>query len=461
MGDTELGYSFEDGVYRIPAGGAVHIDFYDHILEELGDEAEELIQASITGATRFDKFPVLTLEPPFRWATDDELPISMEVQYRHFVVRRGCGDLAVACNETRGLQVIPIDTQELPLAAWTNIEVFVESPAQRPIDDAYYLDPGPLDHRQSADLIWTGEEMIVWGGKQTLEGLPTLVDGAAFNPETNIWRRLAGFPLQGPKATRAIWADNEMLVVTGEAVFGYQPDTDSWRVATDGITPSEFHDRMLFAGGTLYVWISNEIRALDVVSGEWRAMPGPDPHAAQGGPYFSTFRSVGSEVLAIIVPGGRCSGKDYWRLVEYEWIAVPDVSLASGDYADCSLANQAAGAGSELVVWEEVDHPSVAYSTDEQRWREVAEIPLGGAEGPSGPVPMDSHRFMVPNGDVGAVFDANTETWTRVEFPGRGGDDQIIWTGTEFLSWGIRDFQTFDAWRWSPGAVLIGGDDVS
>ncbi len=450
MGDTELGYSFEDGVYRIPAGGAVHIDFYDHILEELGDRPGEVIQTSITGTTRFDQFPVLTLEHPFRWAADDELPLSMEVQYRHFVVRRGCGELAIACSETRGLQVIPIDTQDLPVEAWSNIEVFVESPAQRPVDDAYYLDPGPLDHRQSADLIWTGEEMIVWGGKQTLEGFPTLVDGAAFNPETNTWRRLAGFPLQGPKATRAIWADDEMLVVTGEAVFGYKPDTDSWKVIGEGITPPEFHDRMLFSDGTLYVWIGKEIRALDVASGEWRAVPGPEPDGAQGPPYFSTLRHVGSDVFAIIVPDGRCSGKDYWRLVEPEWVAVPDVSLASGDYADCSLANQAAAAGNELVIWEEEGHPAMAYSTDTQQWSEVPTIPLGGAEGPSGPVPMDARRFLVPNGDAGAIFDATTETWTAVHFPGRGGDFQIIWTGTEFLSWGLRDLQTFDAWRWTP-----------
>jgi hypothetical protein len=35
----------------------------------------------------------------------------------------------------------------------------------------------------------------------------------------------------------------------------------------------------------------------------------------------------------------------------------------------------------------------------------------------------------------------------------------MIWTGEEILAWGI--WETFDAWRWTPGQTVIGGDDVS
>ncbi len=461
-GDTELSYSFEDGKYRIPAGGAAYIEFYDHILGELGADAEETIRSSITGTTRLDLFPVLHVSPPFRWAEDFELPAAMEIAYHSFTVRRGCGDLAAACSETRAVQVIPIDTQTLPIEAWANLEVHVESPAPRPISDPYYLDPGPLSDRQDVDLVWTGDEMIVWGGTTGLGVLPTEGLGAALDPETNEWRLLASLSWDQVRPTRAIWGEGEMLVVSAESVFGYDPVADAWRTIADGVVPPDTHDRMLFLDGVLYTWIGNhEIRALDIAAAEWRVIPAPEPNGAQAGPYFNALRGVGSEVFAIIVPGSRGFGKDYWRLEGDEWVALPDVSLEIDDYADSSLANQAAGSGGELVIWEEAGHPVMVYSSDTDEWRELPTIPLAGAEGPSGPVPMSSEHFMVPRWGKGAVFDATTETWTSVQFPGRGHDSEVIWTGTEFLSWGLRDFETFDAWRWNPGQAIIGGDDAS
>ncbi len=448
IGDTDLGYSFEDGVYRIPAGGAVNIDFYDHILEELGDGAGDVIQNSITGTTRFDQFPVLTLEPPFRWATDEELPLHMEVSYRHFVVRRGCGELAIVCSQTGSVQVIPIDTQYLPIGAWDNIEVFVESPGPRPITNPNYLDPGPLSQRLAADLMWTGEEMIVWGGQQTLESFPPLVDGAAFNPETNTWRMLAESPLQGPKATRAIWAGDEMLVLSSDGVFGYEPRTDSWRtVSSESMVRNVSPGRVIYVDGIIYVWDgAADFHVLEVATGEWSAFSAPDSSPTHGDEYFGVLRAVEEDVIAIVVSGGRCFGMEFLnflKVVGTQWDALPAPSELS-----CSLANQTAAAGDSLIVWEEQGHTSFGFSPVDGAWRPIPAIPLGGMEGPSGPVPMDDDRFMVPRWGEGAIFDATTETWTLVRFPGQGYDAEIIWTGEEFLAWGT--WETFDAWRWTP-----------
>jgi hypothetical protein len=352
--------------------------------------------------------------------------------------------------------VIPIDTQELPAEAWQNLEVFIESPALRPVADPYYLDPGPLSHRQSADLIWTGEEMIVWGGKTMLEGLPTLVDGAAFDPVTDEWRMIAPFPLEGPRASRAILGDGEMLVVNHENVFGYNYETDSWRVIADGMAPSESHDQMLFVNGRLFVWIgTHEIRELTLATGEWRVIPAPEPGGSQGGPYFNVLRSVNGEIFALILPGGRCFGKDLWQLSDDDWLSLPEPS----DAGNCSLANQVAAAGGELVVWDEEGHPVVAYSNDIGEWRELPTVPLGGAEGASGPIPMDDDHFTAPNGGEGAIFDAMAGAWTPFQFPGIAYDQNTIWTGTEFLSWGLRD-QTFDAWRFTPPSGFAIGDNT-
>lgn len=59
----------------------------------------------------------------------------------------------------------------------------------RPVLDA------PIPVRWNPSAVWTGEEVIVWGG----EGR---VDGAAYDPVTNSWRRIANAPIED---TRIRW----------------------------------------------------------------------------------------------------------------------------------------------------------------------------------------------------------------------------------------------------------------
>ena len=42
--------------------------------------------------------------------------------------------------------------------------------------------------RTSAVCVWTGKEMLIWGGSGT--GYPPLYDGAAYDPEKKSWRKL-------------------------------------------------------------------------------------------------------------------------------------------------------------------------------------------------------------------------------------------------------------------------------
>lgn len=57
---------------------------------------------------------------------------------------------------------------------------------------------GPLAAREQHVAVWTGEEMVVWGGALTGEPstLPPLADdGAAYDPAAGAWRALAPSPL--------------------------------------------------------------------------------------------------------------------------------------------------------------------------------------------------------------------------------------------------------------------------
>ena len=99
-------YSYQEGYYTIPAAGyLVEIAFQDRVLNVLGPDAEEVIRSSIRGSSEFG-FPVLRVDDPFRWGTDDQSSTKMSTRFSTFEVRRGCSDLAVVCSPEGGLQVI-------------------------------------------------------------------------------------------------------------------------------------------------------------------------------------------------------------------------------------------------------------------------------------------------------------------------------------------------------------------
>jgi hypothetical protein len=76
--------------------------------------------------------------------------------------------------------------------------------------------------REWHSAVWTGSEMIVWGG--CLDGScgATLNTGARYNPASNIWTAIstAGAP-SGRYTHSAVWTGNEMIV------WGGQPATNT------------------------------------------------------------------------------------------------------------------------------------------------------------------------------------------------------------------------------------------
>jgi hypothetical protein len=92
---------------RIGSGDwTMTIKIYEKVIEQLGKDAADVFFASIESQAA-DGLPAFALSPPFRWATDHEIPAQMAVYYETFVILRGCGDLALACSSTGSVQVVP------------------------------------------------------------------------------------------------------------------------------------------------------------------------------------------------------------------------------------------------------------------------------------------------------------------------------------------------------------------
>jgi N-acetylneuraminic acid mutarotase len=81
--------------------------------------------------------------------------------------------------------------------------------------------------RYGQTAVWTGTEMVVWGGLAS--GGTVLGDGAAYNPATNTWRVLPTACAPSPRTGHsAVWTGGEMIVWGGRDDVG-QAMNDSGR----------------------------------------------------------------------------------------------------------------------------------------------------------------------------------------------------------------------------------------
>jgi N-acetylneuraminic acid mutarotase len=64
--------------------------------------------------------------------------------------------------------------------------------------------------------VWTGREMVVWGGFNTTE----LNDGASYNPESDSWTTLPRSPLLPRQGQAMVWAAGHVVVWGGHGPHG-------------------------------------------------------------------------------------------------------------------------------------------------------------------------------------------------------------------------------------------------
>src|SRR5262249_42756333 len=125
---------------------------------------------------------------------------------------------------------------------------------------------GTLEPRSEFVAVWTGSEMLVWGG--TTEGGASLATGARYNPSANNWTPIsmngAPYPRNYPVA---VWTGTEMIVWGGGDVSGgdfhgsrndggrYNPATDHWTpLPTNGAPPASTQPQAVWTGSEMIVW---------------------------------------------------------------------------------------------------------------------------------------------------------------------------------------------------------------
>ena len=171
------------------------------------------------------------------------------------------------------------DLPEAPIAsseavgAWTGEEaVFLRFRDERRLDGAAYdpsaqswhrIPAAPIHDEYGAAEVWTGSELVVFGGGE--RGEPSATNGAAYDPRADAWRSIPDAPV-GLNATSGMWTGREVLVfgslldnrnhaATPTAVgAAYDPDRDRWR---------ELPPSALSPQATSAVWVDDRMVAWD------------------------------------------------------------------------------------------------------------------------------------------------------------------------------------------------------
>lgn len=120
---------------------------------------------------------------------------------------------------------------------------------------------GAPSARYDAAAVWTGTEMIVWGGNGATSSTSQPLDtGARYNPVTNTWTPISTSGAPGARyAHTAVWTGKEMIVWGGLEASGntetggrYDPAKDSWSLTSTVGAPAG-------RSGHTAIWIGSEM----------------------------------------------------------------------------------------------------------------------------------------------------------------------------------------------------------
>ena len=179
------------------------------------------------------------------------------------------------------------------LAAVPNLLTYGDGARYDPALDQWTLLPqeGALSARYKHTAVWTGTEIIIWGGAQ----YPSAVnfnDGARFNPATGRWTPLAQPGAPSDRSCHlAVWDGAEMIVWGGATIGGecfntggrYDPVLDRWTPLTLNNAPVPRYmqrpDAGVWTGRQLLVFGGYDYNIEFGVSAGWS--PAPAMHLYQ------------------------------------------------------------------------------------------------------------------------------------------------------------------------------------
>lgn len=329
--------------------------------------------------------------------------------------------------------------------------------------------------RYSHSAVWTGNEMIVWGGLHGEGGFGTvgtnINTGARYNPSNNTWIAITSASAPTPRIKHlAFWTGNRMLIWGGTEMYGtnfndgarYNPSNNTWSAISSTNAPPARRDysggwtgtEMIVCGGMevhepgtfddQYVELG---RRYNATSDSWAIMPpaGDPPDRAD-----HTAVWTGTEMLVWGGTGGEYVLRTGGRLDPSKPLSNCWSSISITGAPSARVYHSAVWTGSEMIIWGGYNgfsnlNTGARYNPASNTWNTVSTN--------NAPVARSQHvavwtgtEMLVWGGGNGLSFynsggryNPVTDTWQTLPVlnaPAGRSDASAVWTGTEIIVWG-------------------------
>ena len=272
------------------------------------------------------------------------------------------------------------------------------------------------DARMLHTAVWTGSEMIVWGG-QDINGNYSNT-GGRYDPSTDSWIATSTTGAPSPRGYHtAVWTGSEMIVWGGadaNSAFNtggrYNPSTDNWTAtSTTNVPSARYFHTAVWTGSEMIVWGGQDVNGnysntggrYDPSTDSWTATSITNARNAR---VLHTAVWTGSEM---IVWGGQDINGNYSNTGgRYDPSTDSWTATSITNAPDGRISHTAVWTATEMIVW-------------------------GGANGNTGGV------F-----DTGGRYTPGTNSWTATSttnVPSARYFHSAVWTGSEMIVWGGYD----------------------
>jgi len=321
--------------------------------------------------------------------------------------------------------------------------------------------------RTGHTAIWTGEEMIIWGGDLDGDEINITNTGGRYNPQSDSWVDMSTTGAPSPRFNHtAIWTGEEMIVWGGRNQSSllnngakYDPLTDTWTPVTLTSNPgSRWGHTAVWTGSDMIIWGGNT-SLLDFT---------PTNTGAKYNPNTDSWTSMSSPALPRLLHTSLWNGFEMivWGLfntgAKYNYDLNTWSNITSTGAPSPRVKHTAVWSGSQMIVWGGFDsgnsssvyNDGATYNPGTNTW-----TPISLTNAPTaryGHTAIWSGTEMIVWGgesssvkfNTGSRYVPNTNTWistTLTNAPDARTNHTAIWTGTEKIIWGGINGLTFNS----------------
>jgi N-acetylneuraminic acid mutarotase len=319
---------------------------------------------------------------------------------------------------------------------------------------------GAPDGRVLHTAVWTGSEMIVWGGGNCFLSCDVNT-GGRYNPSTDSWTATSTTNApDGRHYHTAVWTGTEMIVWGGFSLFigilntggRYNPATDSWVATSTANAPdARLRHTAVWTGSNMIVWGGdnnggnlNTGGRYDPANDSWVATSTTNAPDART---FHTAIWTGSNM--IVWGGGEFNGF-FNTGGKYNPITDSWTATSTTNAPDARQGHTAIWTGNNMIVWgggtfNGVFNTGGKYNPITDSWTDTSTTNAPDARGGHTAIWTGSNMIVWGGGDDtsnfsnGGRYYPNLDRWastSAVNAPDARGAHTAVWTGSEMVVWG-------------------------